>query len=64
MVEPYLFGVVGTIFYLGIDLVIVLYYSGKYDDKEWKKVKTCGIFTGWLKKVMKQNSEGFRRKDA
>ena len=64
MVEPYLFGVVGTIFYLGIDLAIALYYSGKYDDKEWKKVKAFGIFTRWLKKVMKQNSEDFRRKDA
>jgi len=62
MVEPHLYAVVGIIFYVGIDLAMSLYYSGKYGDGEWKKVKPIGIFTKSLRNAMKNNSE-ITRKD-
>ncbi len=63
MVEPHVYAAVAALFYVGIDLAFALYYSGKYDDKEWKKVKSFGIFTKALKNVMKNNSESFRNTD-
>lgn len=61
MVEPYVYAAVAAIFYLGTDLAISVYYSSKYDDKEWQKVKAFGIFTKALKNTMKNNSESFRK---
>lgn len=63
MVELYAYAAVATLFYVGADLAVSLYYSSKYGDNEWKRVKSFGIFTKLLKNTMKNNTEGFKRPD-
>ncbi len=55
MNEPHVYAAVIIFFYIGIDLAVALYYSSKYGDKEWQKIKVFGIFTKALKNVMKNN---------
>ena len=63
MDEPQVYAAVAALFYLGIDLAVSVYYSSKYDDNEWKKVKSFGIFTKLLKNAMKNNTERFKKTD-
>ena len=63
MVELHVYAVVAALFYIGIDLAVSVYYSSKYDDNEWQKVKSFGIFTKLLKNAMKSNTEGFKKTD-
>lgn len=63
MVDWYIYAIVAAIFYLGSDLAVSLYYSSKYGDKEWAKVKAFGIFTKSLKNSMKNNYDSFRGKE-
>lgn len=63
MVESHVYAAVAAVFYLGGELAVSLYYAGKYDDNEWQKVRSFGIFTKLLKNTMKRNSERFRKTD-
>ena len=63
MVEPYVYAGVAALFYVGIDLAISVYYSSKYDDNDWEKVRVLGIFTKSLKNAMKHNREEFKGKE-
>jgi hypothetical protein len=63
VVEPFVYAGVAALFYVGIDLATSVYYSSKYDDKDWEKVKVVGIFTRSLKNVMKNNREQFKGKE-
>lgn len=63
MVEPQVYAAVAVLFYIGIDLAVSVYYSSKYDDNEWQKIKPFGIFTKLLKNAMKNNTEGFNKTD-
>lgn len=63
MVEPHVYAAVAALFYIGIDLAVSLYYSSKYDDKEWQRAKPFGIFTKLLRNTMKNNSERFTKTD-
>lgn len=63
MVEPQVYAAVAALFYIGIDLAVSVYYSSKYDDNEWQKVKSFGIFTKLLKNAMKSNAERFKKTD-
>lgn len=63
MVEPQVYAAVAALFYIGIDLAVSVYYSSKYDDNEWQKVKSFGIFTKLLKNAMKSNTERFKKTD-
>jgi len=61
MVDPYAYAAVAALFYIGADLAMALYYSSKYGDKEWQRVKPFGIFTKLLRNTMKDNSEKFTK---
>ena len=63
VVGPQLYVAVAALFHIGIDLAVSVYYSSKYDDKEWQKIKSFGIFTKLLKNAMKNNTEMFKKTD-
>ena len=63
MVELHVYAAVAALFYIGIDLAVSVYYSSKYDDNEWQKIKSFGIFTTLLKNAMKSNTERFKKTD-